>query len=87
MLAPDEVLSSEYTLSNLASVACCPEVLQKVHNLLSIVRNNLGTVGTLATLVVGDDSSETEYQALRQLALALQIYLQTRKVAGLELGE
>lgn len=62
-------------------------LLQQVHDLLVVVRNNLGTIGTLATLIVSDDSGKTEYQTLRQLALALQIGLHAGEVASLELRE
>ena len=83
---PDE-LGTEYAVSHLLRVASSPQLLQQVHNLLVVVRNNLYAVLTLATLVVGDDGCQTEDETLRQLALALQISLHTGQVASLELGE
>jgi len=86
VLLPDE-LGTENTVGDLLRVAGSPEVSQQLHNLLVVVGDDVDTVLTLATLVVGDDGSETEDETLRQLALALQIGLHAGQVAGLELGE
>ena len=83
---PDE-FCAQNTVCHLLRIAGSPQVFQQIHNLLVVVGNNFHTVGTLATLVVGDDGSQTEYQTLRQLALALQIGLHAGQVASLELGE
>ena len=86
VLSPD-IGCGEHAVSNLLGVASCPEFLEEVHNLLSIVWYNLCSVLTLATLVVGDDGCKTEYQSLWQLALALQVCLYAWKVAGAEFRE
>ena len=86
-LFPDDVGSAEHTFCHLAGVAGCPEFLQQVHDLLCVVGLDRSAVGTLAALVVGDDGSETENQALRQFAFALQVGLQTRQVARLKFRE
>src|SRR5574344_2053673 len=81
--SPQNRCSTEYTVGNLLCVACCPKVLQQVHDILSVVRNNLSTVGTFTTLVVRDDGSQTGYQSLWQFTLTFQVCLNTRKVTCL----
>ena len=68
-------------------VTALPEFGQQIHDLLCIVRLDRSTVCAHATFVIGDDSSQTKHESLRQFALALQIGLQTRQVACLEFRE
>ncbi len=86
MLAPDPV-GCKNALCHLAGVACCPELCEEIHDLLVVVRLDRCTVGTCAALVVGDDGCKTEYESLWKLALALEIYFDSRKIACLELRE
>lgn len=87
MLSPDEILGGEDTLSNLTRIVGSPKLLKKIHDLRVVVGDNLDTVLALATLIVGDDGSETEDETLRQLTLTLEISLEARKVTCLELRE
>ena len=86
VLSPD-VCSSEHTVSHLLSVFGSLQVIEQLHNLLRVVGDNLHTVLTLATLVVGDDGCKTEDESLRQLALALEVCLHSWQVACAEFRE
>ncbi len=86
VFTPDE-FCTENAIRNLLSIACCPQFLEQVHNLNIVVRNDFCTVGTLATLIIGDNSCKTEYQTLWQFALSFEISLHSWQVASLELGE
>ena len=86
ILVPD-IVEAQYALSYLLGIAGSPKLGELVHNLLVIVWLDRSTILANTTLIVSDDSSETEYQTLWQLALTLKINLDTRQVASLKLRE
>ena len=82
-----DIVEAQYALSYLLGIAGSPKLGELVHNLLVIVWLDRSTILANTTLIVSDDSSETEYQTLWQLALTLKINLDTRQVASLKLRE
>ena len=86
ILLPDK-LSTKHTVGHLLCIARSPKIFQQIHDLLIVVWYDLYTVLALATLIVGDDGSQTEYQALGQFTLAVEIGLYSGQVTSLELRE
>mgnify|MGYP001772430901 CR=1 FL=1 len=82
-----DVVESKNAFCHFLCVAGSPKFGELVHNLLVVVGNDRCSVGTFATFVIGDDGSQTEYEALWEFAFALQIDLYARQVAGFILGE
>ena len=82
-----DVVEAEYAFCYLLGVASSPKLCELVHDLLVVVWLDRSTVLTNTTLIVSDDSSETEYQSLWQLTLTLQVDLHAWEVASLELRE
>jgi len=71
----------------LSGVAGAPKLRELIHNLLIIIRSDGRAIGTLAAFVVSDDGCQTEYQALGQFTLALQVDFHAGKVTGFVFGE
>ena len=86
VLAPDPV-GCKNTLCHLASIASSPELCEEIHDLLVVVWLDRCTISACTAFVVGDDGCKTEYESLWKLALTLEIYLDSWKVACLELRE
>jgi len=82
------VVKCKYTFGNFLSVARSPQLGEFFDDFWIVVRSDFRTVrSALATLVVGDDGSETKDETLREFALTLQINLHARKVTRLVFRE